>query len=686
MALRIGELFGVIDLDDSGARRGIARTEAGLDGLVRTTDGRLRDMRGRFARQGEAMGDSLGENIRSGALRAAAGLGILGAAVPAVAAATVTLGGLAAGAAAAGLAVKAFTTAVGPQMEGVQEVAKLAEEAEKAAAEGAADAAEKQQAYTAALAELPPATRETARAFLGLKSDYQQWSDALSDTTMPVVTKGLTTLRGLLPTLTPFVDAAAGAFSSFLDDVEEGVESARFKEWASETAAASGPALRDLLAFVKNLAVGFAGLLYAFLPASAGITGGLVDLSAAFADWATSLGDSQGFASFLDLADEGGETLGNLAGAAVEVLVALGPLIGVGTQIALVLARIVGATPTPVLTALAVAIGAVTLASKAWAIAQTVVAVRNRIWTASQWQLNASMYASPVFWIIAAIVALVAVVVLIATKTTWFQTAWSTAWGFIKATTDTVVAGIGSALGWFGSLPGRLGGWFGAAKNAAVRKLVELHAYLTGVPGRAASALAALPGRLRGAASRGFQAFRSAAGQKVGEFLGWVRGFPRSIAAGIGSLGGLLRGHGRDVVRGLWAGIRSMGGWLKSTITGWAKSVIPGPVARALRIGSPSRLMADEVGRWIPAGIVEGIESGAGAVDRTMRTLVTTPTPGQATAAAMAAQTTAATGGAVGGGGRLVLDVTGADAEFKRLVRRMVRVDGRGSVQTAFGT
>ncbi|MEV0502094.1 hypothetical protein AB0I84_31495 [Streptomyces spectabilis] len=29
MALRIGELFGVIDLDDSGAQRGIARTEAG---------------------------------------------------------------------------------------------------------------------------------------------------------------------------------------------------------------------------------------------------------------------------------------------------------------------------------------------------------------------------------------------------------------------------------------------------------------------------------------------------------------------------------------------------------------------------------------------------------------------------------------------------------------------------------
>lgn len=40
-----------------------------------------------------------------------------------------------------------------------------------------------------------------------------------------------------------------------------------------------------------------------------------------------------------------------------------------------------------------------------------------------------------------------------------------------------------------------------------------------------------------------------------------------------------------------------------------------------------------------------------------------------------------------GGGGvvRLVLDVTGADEDMKRLIRKMVRVDGGGDVQTAFG-
>lgn len=685
MALTVGELTGFIDLDDSGARRGLARTRAGLDELTRGTDGRLRDLRGRFVAESAAMGGALGDNVRSGAVRAAKGLALVGGAVPIVAAGTAALVGLAAGTVAAGLAVKAFSAAVGPQMEAVQEVSDLAAEAEKAAAEGAEDAAEKQQAYTDALAQLHPATRDAASAFIGLKSDYQAWSDSLSTTTMPVVTKGITVLRDLLPTLTPFVEAAAGAFSGFFDDVSAGVKSAEFKEWVSETSAVAGPALRDILTVVKNFAVGFAGLLQAFLPASAGVTGGLVSMSAAFADWGTSLDDSEGFATFLDLAEQGAGTLGDLGGAAVELLVALSPLLGISAQLALYLAQMISAVPTPVLTALAVGIGAVTVASKAWALAQLVVAARNRIWTATQWQLNASMFASPIFWIIAAIIALVAVVVLIATKTTWLQQAWSAAWGVIQTTTDTAVSGVGTALNWFAGLPSMLGGWFGSAKNAAVGKVTELTTWLSGFPGRSASALAGLPGSLRGSAVRGFQAFRTAAGQKASDFLAWVHGMPRRIASGIGPLGDLLTGKGRDVVRGLWHGIRSMGGWLRDTLIGWAKSIIPGPVAKALGIASPSKVMARDVGRWIPAGIVDGIESGQGAVDRTMRNLVTTPTPGQATAAAMAAHSGSPAGGAVGGG-RLVLDVTGADAEFKRLVRRMVRVDGRGSVQTAFGT
>ncbi|MFD3667534.1 hypothetical protein [Streptomyces sp. NPDC058672] len=649
-----------------------------MRGLTRDVNGQLRDMNGRFVRDGDAMGRSLSYGIGRGARAAVSALrrvapaaAGIGAGLPVIAAATTGLMGLAAGAVAAGIAVKAFSLAAGPQMEAVTEVSKLAEEAQKAVASGAEDAAEKQKAYKDALAQLPPATQATAKSFIGLKRDYKTWSDEMSGTTMPVFTKGIEILRGLLPMLTPFVKAAASAIGDFLDEVAVGVKSAGFKEWAADMASAAGPALRNFLAVIKNLAIGFGGLLQAFLPVSDGMTGGLVRMSQAFADWGASLKGSEGFADFLAMAREGGGALATLAGAAVKLLVAISPLIGLTAQLATWLASIISATPTPVLTALAVVLGTVTLAMKAWAVAQALVAVRNRIWTATQWQLNAAMFASPIFWVVAAVVALIAIIVLIATKTTWFQTAWSAAWGFIRAATDMAVAGIGAALAWFGSLPGKLSGWFGAAKNAAVRKLVELLAWMRGVPGKAGAALAGLVGTLRTAAVNGFNAFKNAASSRASSFISWVRGMPGRISRAIGSLSGLLVSKGRDVIRGLWNGIKAMGSWLKNQLIAFAKSMIPGPIASALGISSPSRLMADQVGRWIPAGIAQGVTRNAGVLDTAMSNLVNTPTP----SASMAMAAGAAGAGTNGGGMR---------ARAPRVVE--IRSDGSGFGDLIVGT
>ncbi|WP_370671758.1 phage tail tape measure protein [Streptomyces sp. ScaeMP-e83] len=93
---------------------------------------------------------------------------------------------------------------------------------------------------------------------------------------------------------------------------------------------------------------------------------------------------------------------------------------------------------------------------------------------------------------------------------------------------------------------------------------------------------------------------------KGGQLISWVSGLPGRINSGIGSLGGLLLEKGRNVVQGLWSGIQSMGGWIKSQIMGWARSVIPGPIAKALGIASPSKVTKAQ-GRWIARGLVEGL-------------------------------------------------------------------------------
>ncbi|GGJ82085.1 hypothetical protein GCM10011583_12050 [Streptomyces camponoticapitis] len=110
--------------------------------------------------------------------------------------------------------------------------------------------------------------------------------------------------------------------------------------------------------------------------------------------------------------------------------------------------------------------------------------------------------------------------------------------------------------------------------------------------------------------------------------VSYVRGMPGRIKSALGSLGSLLTGAGRNVVQGLWNGIKSMGGWLKSQLIGFAKSQIPGPIAKALGISSPSKVMAKAVGRHIPSGIIAGINAGAPALDRTMANLVAPPNAG----------------------------------------------------------
>ncbi|QMP84117.1 tape measure protein [Streptomyces phage Alderaan] len=112
--------------------------------------------------------------------------------------------------------------------------------------------------------------------------------------------------------------------------------------------------------------------------------------------------------------------------------------------------------------------------------------------------------------------------------------------------------------------------------------------------------------------------------QKGSDLLAWVRGLPNMITGALGSLGDLLVDKGKDLIRGLVNGVKQMGGWLKGQLMSFAKNMVPGPIAKALGIASPSRVMA-RIGRWIPPGLVRGIDRTKGMVARAMQTLVPTP-------------------------------------------------------------
>ncbi|AZM46564.1 hypothetical protein DMB38_12735 [Streptomyces sp. WAC 06738] len=145
------------------------------------------------------------------------------------------------------------------------------------------------------------------------------------------------------------------------------------------------------------------------------------------------------------------------------------------------------------------------------------------------------------------------------------------------------------------------------AVSTSVRQTLAL---VTAVPRRIIGALAPLGGMLFGAMARAGGRMLSATISRATAVVRYMSRVPGMIVRAVGSLGSLLYGAGQAVVEGLWNGISSMGGWLSSKVGSFASSVIPGPIASALGISSPSKVTAAQ-GRWIARGLVEGLTGSA---------------------------------------------------------------------------
>ena len=65
---------------------------------------------------------------------------------------------------------------------------------------------------------------------------------------------------------------------------------------------------------------------------------------------------------------------------------------------------------------------------------------------------------------------------------------------------------------------------------------------------------------------------------------------------------------GGNLIRGLWNGIMNVKDWILGKIKGFVGDVTQG-IKDFFGIHSPSRVMAKEIGRWLPPGIVNGFEA-----------------------------------------------------------------------------
>ena len=97
-----------------------------------------------------------------------------------------------------------------------------------------------------------------------------------------------------------------------------------------------------------------------------------------------------------------------------------------------------------------------------------------------------------------------------------------------------------------------------------------------------------------------------------------AQGFVSNIVNGLSGLPSQMATIGSNIVTGIWNGISSGWNWLTDKVKNLANSLFEA-AKDALDINSPSKVFADEVGRWIPPGIGEGFDESYPGLEKQVK-------------------------------------------------------------------
>ncbi|UZT82900.1 tape measure protein [Caproicibacterium sp. BJN0003] len=225
-------------------------------------------------------------------------------------------------------------------------------------------------------------------------------------------------------------------------------------------------------------------------------------------------------------------------------------------------------------------------------------------------------------------------------------------WNWITVTLPQIIMGI---VQWFAQLPGQIWTWlcnavayvqqwgsntYNAAVNAASSAISAVIDWFCQLPGNIWNFLCNAISCIGEWGSQTLSEATSWASQTISSIGDWFSQLPGNIwnwlcqvISDIGSWGsslisqgadaaqglfdavvntvqqipGKMLSIGEDIVHGIWNGISGAVGWLGDKISGFGNGIVDG-IKSVLHIGSPSRVMQDEVGAWLPPGIANGFQ------------------------------------------------------------------------------
>ena len=178
---------------------------------------------------------------------------------------------------------------------------------------------------------------------------------------------------------------------------------------------------------------------------------------------------------------------------------------------------------------------------------------------------------------------------------------WEQMWTGIKEIASSIWNGISSLFKSISdTLLGSLKTWgsnmINSAKNSATNFLNNVSNVIRQLPGKIAEYLR----------------------QVISKVTSWVKDMGtkgkqaaqnmfNSVKNGLSKLPSTMLSIGKNIVKGLWNGISGAANWLYRKVSSFVGNIV-GTIKDALGINSPSTVMRDKIGKWLPPGIGEGFK------------------------------------------------------------------------------
>nr|DAF35458.1 MAG TPA: tail tape measure [Caudoviricetes sp.] len=329
-------------------------------------------------------------------------------------------------------------------------------------------------------------------------------------------------------------------------------------------------------------------------------------------------------------------------------------------------------TIAPILAGIAAALGTIMVAQKVEALVTAFKSWKTATEgvTVAQQLLNAVQLASPIGLVLALVAGLVAALVVLWNTNDGFRDAVTTAWQGIQDFVGNAVQAIvdfftnlGTTISqlpqmfsdWLNNVITTVVGWASSmasnAASAGSQFVSNVVSFVQNLPANVASFLgnvisnvvgwassmasnavsagsqflsnaikfvSQLPGRIVAFLTKVISSLGAWAGQMASKGAEGARRMFSAVVNGLTSLPGRVLSIGSDIVHGIWNGISGAAGWLMDQISGFASGVVDG-IKGFFGIHSPSRVMRDQVGKYIAQGIGEGFEGEMGNVTRQMQ-------------------------------------------------------------------